>query len=129
VFYIDATTAETAKADLRDIALVNGTGDSAEDALQWLCRKNEEWLLVFNNADDTTLNLRNYFPYAYHGNIIITSRNSETRIHGPRSNWKVSGLSPDDAKDLLIKIAGVKEEDSDETIMLAENIVKACCSF
>jgi hypothetical protein len=86
----------------------------------------EEWLLLINNADDPTLDLRKYFPSCSHGNVIVTSRNSETRIHGPLSNSKVSGLTPDDAKDLLLKVSGVSEECSDETIMLAKDIVKAC---
>jgi hypothetical protein len=126
VFFIDATSAETADADLRNIALAKGAGNSAEDALQWLSVHVEEWLLLINNADDPRLDLRKYFPLCSHGNIIITSRNSETRIHGPLSNSKVSGLILDDAKDLLLKVSGVSEENSDETITLATDIVKAC---
>jgi hypothetical protein len=124
VFFIDASSAETATADLRSIALAKGAGDSAEDALQFLSRLNEEWLLFFDNADDTTLNLRDYFPLCSHGNIIITSRNSETRIHAPdpRSDLKISRLTHDDAVDLLLKISRV--EQAGQTKALAANIVE-----
>jgi hypothetical protein len=126
VFFIDASSIETITSDLKNIALAKGVGDSAEDALRWLSRLVEEWLLVFDNADDPTLNFRNFFPRSSHGNIIITSRNSETRILAPdlRSESKVSRLSPDDAIDLLIKIARVTPDESGQTRTLAADIVK-----
>jgi hypothetical protein len=130
VFFIDASSLETITADLKNIARAKGVGDSAEDTLQWLSRLNEEWLLLFNNADDTTLNLRNFFPLCSHGNIIVTSRNSAARIYSPdlRSESKVSRLTPDDAIDLLFRIARVTPEQSGQTRMLAESIVEVCFS-
>jgi hypothetical protein len=129
IFVIDASSAESIAADLQNIALAKGVGDSDDDALQWLSRLIEEWLLFFDNADDTTFNLRDFFPYCSHGNIIVTSRNNETRIHAPdpRSDSKVSRLTPDDAIDLLFKIARVTVDQSGKTRMLAANIVEARC--
>jgi hypothetical protein len=128
VFFIDASSEETAIADLRNIALAKGTGDSAEDALQWLSDLIEEWLLVINNADDPTLNLHCFFPRTSHGNIVVTSRNGETRIHAPdpRSESKVSCLSSDDASDLLLKMARVTPGQFGQTRALAANIVEVC---
>jgi hypothetical protein len=99
-------------------------GNSAEATLQWLSRKNDEWLLFFDNADDTSLNLLKYFPLSSNGNIIVTTRNDETRIHAPQSNLTVSSLTPDDAKDLLLKITDMREN-SEEIISQARNVVKA----
>jgi hypothetical protein len=104
-------------------------GDSADDTIRWLARKNEEWLLVFDGADDTSVNLRKYFPPSTNGNIIITSRNSQTRIHAPNplAHSKVPSLIPKDAKELLLEISGMKE--IDEVGKLATKIVEVrfCC--
>jgi hypothetical protein len=129
VFFVDATSSETIETDLRNIALAKGTGNTSGDALRWLCRHKEEWLLFIDNADDTSINLSEYFPQCSHGNIIITSRNSETRIHAPnpRSNEKVGNLSPEDAKNLLLEVSGMSEDESDDTRKLAMTIVEVCC--
>jgi hypothetical protein len=124
---VDASSANTITADLENIAKAKNTGDSAQDALAWFSRQHEEWLLLFNNADDTKLNLHNYIPHCSHGNILITSRNQDTCIYAPslESNCKVSNLMPDDAKCLLLAIASWRENHSnDETERLATAIVK-----
>jgi hypothetical protein len=129
VFFIDATSTETIETDLRNIALAKGSGNTASDALRWLRGHKEEWLLFIDNADDIYLNLGEYFPKCSHGNIIITSRNPETRIHAPnpRSNEKVGNLSPGDAIDLLLEVSGMSEDESDKTRKLALTIVEVCC--
>jgi hypothetical protein len=82
VFYIDATSATTIEADLKSIALAKGAGDNPSDALTWLARLSEEWLMVYNNADDTTLELRRYFPTCSHGKILVTTRNRRIILLG-----------------------------------------------
>jgi hypothetical protein len=126
IFFIDATSAETIEDDLKNIALAKGTGGSAEDGRLWLSNQDHEWLLFFDNANDTKLNLVSYFPPGHKGSIVVTTRNGETRIHASQSNLKVSGLTPDDAKDLLLGMAGLKEP-CDETILLARTIAEASC--
>jgi hypothetical protein len=129
VFLIDASSEETIESELKNISLATGTGDSAEDTLRWLARRHKEWLLLFEGADDISLNLHKYFPRSSIGNIIVTSRNIETRIHAPipRSNANVTSLIPDDARDLLLNVAGMIEEENDETRRVATAIVKVCC--
>ena len=128
MFFIDASTAETIAAGLRNIAIVKGAGDSEQDALDLLARQRKEWLLFFDSADDITLNLREYFPGCSHGNILITSRNRETRHHAlsQRSNCKISGLAAEEAKDLLLEIAGLGDKLTTEVESLAMTIVKVC---
>ena len=84
--------------------------------------------MLFDNADDINLNLREYFPKCSHGNILITSRNRETRHHALslNSNCKVSGLAAEEAKGLLLDITGLGEKLTTEIESLAATIVKAC---
>jgi hypothetical protein len=122
VFFIDATTAQTIDADLKNIALGKEIGKNANDTIIWLAAKREDWLLLFDNADDTTLNLSQFFPSCSHGNILITSRNRDTLIHAPGFNYNVGSLTPEDARDLLLGI--IKQVITDEAHILAESIVK-----
>jgi hypothetical protein len=129
---VDASSANTITADLENIAQAKDIGDSAQDALAWLSREQEEWLLLFNNADDTTLNLCKYFPHCSHGNIVITSRNQDVCIHAPslESNCKISNMTPDEARCLLLAIAGWRDHHSnDENERLATAIVKVTSLF
>ena len=124
VFFIDASTAETIDTDLRNIALAKEIGNTAEDAILWLAVQREEWLLLFDGADDAALNLRKFFPQCSHGNILITSRNPETRVHSPHFNCKVSDMTQGEATRLLLDIIMANVEVTDDTQSLAASIVK-----
>ena len=129
IFYVDASTKETISVGLTNIALSQGIGESEEAALEWFSRQREEWLLVLDNADDPTVNFRPYLPACSHGNILITSRNRDTCVYAPQF-CHVSDMRPEDARDLLLKVA--RHEHNDETVRLATTIVKvyfyACLS-
>ena len=126
MFFVDASSSNTIVAYLQNIALTKSAGKSEQDALTWLSREHKEWLLLFDGADDVMLNLRDYFPRCSHGNILITSRNRGTLIHAPNSDAheKVGNLTPDEAKDLLLQLACIKEEPSDEIQMLSAKLVE-----
>ncbi|KZS93989.1 TPR-like protein, partial [Sistotremastrum niveocremeum HHB9708] len=105
VFFVDATSPETIRTDMENIARVKCEGgETVEDALRWLADEKKEWLILFNNADDTSLNLSQYFPQCAHGNILITTRNPQLRRYAPKANHQVADMEPDEAKDLLIRI-------------------------
>ena len=126
IYFVDASTANTIDADLRNIALSKEIGESSRETLDWLASQREEWLLLLNNADDTAMNLYGYFPSCSHGNILITSRNREVIQHvsDTQSSCHVCRMHPDDAKNLLFKISGLREGRTKETEALAEEIVK-----
>ena len=126
VYFVDASTTETIITDLRNIALAKEIGESWEDTLDWLAMQHEEWLLLLNNADDTTFNIRDYFPDCSHGNIMVTSRNPEIVQHNSdvRSCCHVSGMNASDAKKLLLNISGLRERRDKETEATAAAIVK-----
>ncbi|KAJ7862708.1 hypothetical protein B0H13DRAFT_1638541, partial [Mycena leptocephala] len=67
-----------------------------------LISQREEWMLLFDNADDPSIDLFHFFPRCTHGNIIITSRNPQLAVHGPRSHSRVGDMDETDAIDLLL---------------------------
>ena len=121
VFYVDASTEETISAGLINIALANGIGESEEATLVWLSSQRKTWLLVLDNADDPTINLRPYLPSCAHGNILITSRNRETCVYASQF-CQVSYMRPEEARDLLLQVA--RHEHNNENEAPATTIVK-----
>jgi hypothetical protein len=101
-FFLDASTMNTIDTGLKNIATVKNAGNSSKQALQWLASAQEEWLVVFDNADDPKLNMNSFLPRCSHGNIIITSRNPELHGYGG-SHSLVSDMEENDAVGLLLK--------------------------
>ncbi|KAJ7300697.1 hypothetical protein DFH08DRAFT_828209 [Mycena albidolilacea] len=120
-FFIDASTITTINTGLKNIAVGKGSGDSLQDGLQWLASRVEEWLLVFDNTDDPSINLNDFIPQCNHGNIIITSRNPGLRVYGSHS--PVSDMEEEDAVALLLKSAA--QAATTGTMLTATEIVKA----
>ena len=95
-----------------------------EASLRWLTSQTDQnWLLVFDNADNVDLKLKQYFPSCSSGNILITTRNRELRHYTAEdADADVKDMDLEDAKALLLVQARAKR--SDENIALAETIVK-----
>ncbi|KAH8806695.1 hypothetical protein DL96DRAFT_1764505, partial [Flagelloscypha sp. PMI_526] len=93
-----------------------------EDALHLLRTTKEEWLLLLDNADDPTLDLRPYISWS-HGNVLITTRNREVRLHAPDCSIWVDQLELDDAVELLL-LRGLDVGKSLETYKTASEIVE-----
>ncbi|KAF8595359.1 hypothetical protein BDV93DRAFT_481117 [Ceratobasidium sp. AG-I] len=112
VFYIDATSHQTASAGLSALAKAANAGTTQEEAIAWLESKQERWLLILNNADDPNLNLQQFFPQCLHGDILITTRNQEMRTHarGKGIFCRVRGMLPADALELMIKVSPAEGE-------------------
>ncbi|KAJ7347383.1 hypothetical protein DFH08DRAFT_936894 [Mycena albidolilacea] len=104
IFFIDTSSVETIEAGLKDIAATRGTGTGVDDALQWLASKTDEWLLLFDNADNPGLDLHKFLPRCSHGNILITSRNQGLVVHAG-SHSVVSDMEESEAVELLLKSA------------------------
>src|SRR6202050_5935479 len=80
IFWVDATTAETIKRSLRDIAndpdaRASGVKHSDKSVLQWLSQIKHDWLLVFDNASGDQDRVAGYIPPGNQGNILFSSRN------------------------------------------------------
>ncbi|KAF7345907.1 FabD/lysophospholipase-like protein [Mycena venus] len=121
-FFINASSRQTLDTAFKNIAISQRIGNTSEDGLQWLISEIEEWMLLFDNADDPSIDLFPFFPRCTHGNIIITSRNPQLAEHGPRSHSRVGDMDETDAIDLLL-LRAVKEK-TIETTQQASEIVK-----
>jgi hypothetical protein len=123
VFFVDASDTTTIRRDLTSIAQVKNLGNSAEHALTWLQREYRNWLIIFNNADDPDLPLRDYLPQCTHANILITSRNAYLREElGPDAYQRISGMTPTDARELLL--CGLNANTATDNERVAGAIVK-----
>ncbi|KAG9120074.1 hypothetical protein FRC07_004591 [Ceratobasidium sp. 392] len=124
VFYIDATSGMTIQAGLKGVALAKKIGTTSDDAITWLTACHGNWLIVYNNADDTTLGIQGFFPPCSHGNILITTRNRQVISHaqGTEAHCQVSGMLMADAKQLLLKTSRASPDPNTESV--AEAIVK-----
>ncbi|KAJ7252003.1 hypothetical protein C8J57DRAFT_1723023 [Mycena rebaudengoi] len=127
VFFLDASTVDTIKSGLKNIALTRSIGSEADDASLWLASSQDEWLLIFDNADDPSIDLFSYFPQSSRGSILITSRNPELYVHAPDSYHHISDMEEEDAVGLLL--ASAMQPLNTETGSLARDIVKALYYF
>ena len=122
VFFIDASTLDTIKSGLQNIALTKSIGSDHTEALQWLATQTDEWMLLFDNADDPSIDLYQFFPESAGGNILITSRNPQLSVHAPGACHQVSNMEEDDAVQLLLTSAS--QDVTDENQIIAAEIVK-----
>ncbi|KAJ7817721.1 hypothetical protein B0H13DRAFT_1459993, partial [Mycena leptocephala] len=100
IFLVDTSTTATIDTALKTIAKMKCVGESASDAIQWLQRKQDQWLLLFDNADDPKINFNDYFPHCSHGKILITSRNPGLCVYAG-AHYPVMDMEEVDAIALL----------------------------
>ena len=83
----------------------SGVDDSVESVLQWISLLQEEWLMVFDNADVPPPEVvEKYIPPGTRGNILITSRNrSWGRIVPFENRIEIKEMERVDAMTLLLK--------------------------
>jgi len=74
VWLVDATSDATLTADFKTLGEAAGVGEMVNDVRAFLGRIREDWLLIFDNADNPQVDLSIYIPQCDHGNVIITSR-------------------------------------------------------
>ena len=86
-----------------------GVDGSVESVLQWISCIKEEWLVVFDNADDPPPEVvARFIPPGNGGNILITSRNPSMRrvMRFERSDIiEITEIEESDAITLLLKLA------------------------
>ncbi|KAJ7211648.1 hypothetical protein GGX14DRAFT_542759 [Mycena pura] len=105
---IDTSTKETIDTAFKDVAVKQKIGDTAKDAIQWFTAQKDEWLIVFDNADEPNIDLNKFFPPCKHGNIIITTRNPGLCVYAG-ANTHVNNMEEADAAILLLKTAALDD--------------------
>ena len=110
VFWVDASSVERIIMSLRGMfsfpaAQASCVDDSVESVLQWMSGIQEEWLIVFDNADEPPVHVVNRFiPTGNRGNILITSRNrSMGRVISFENIIEINEMEEADAITLLLK--------------------------
>ncbi|KAH8797789.1 hypothetical protein DL96DRAFT_1824929 [Flagelloscypha sp. PMI_526] len=126
IYFIDASSKLTLENDLAAIAVESSDRPSVDDALRILRSRQDEWLLFFDNADDPSFDLRPYISWS-HGNILITTRNRELRIHAPKCSIWVDRLDLKDAIKLLLR--GLPVGDGSEQQNIAVVIALGCLAL
>ena len=128
MFWVDASSLESLEMSLRGISSIPAARDSSvdgsvESVLQWISYIQEEWLIVFDNADDPLPEeVARFFPSGNRGNILITSRNrSMGRIVLLKNSIEIKEMEELDAVSLLLKASCLNQ--SDEHLEAARKIV------
>ena len=128
MFWIDASSLENISMSLKEISSIpaaqaSGLDGSAESVLQWISCIHEEWLIVFDNADDLLPDVvAKFIPPGNRGNILITSRNrSMGRLIGFENVIEINEMEEADAITLLLKASHL--DPSAEYLQAAKNIV------
>ena len=128
VFWIDASSEESIIMSFRGISSISAAqasclDGSVESVLLWMSGIQEEWLIVFDNADDPPVYVvERYIPPGNRGNILITSRNrSMGRVISIENIIEINEMEEADAITLLLKASCL--DASAEHTEVAKNIV------
>ena len=130
MFWVDASSLESINMSLKGISSIPAAqasclDGSAESSLQWISGIQEEWLIVFDNADDLPPDVvAKFIPPGNRGNILITSRNrSMGRLVAFENVIEINEMEEADAITLLLKASCL--DASAEHLQAAKNIVAA----
>ncbi|KAE9392283.1 hypothetical protein BT96DRAFT_944791 [Gymnopus androsaceus JB14] len=124
VWFFDASSNDTLTANFKDLGKAAGVGDNVKDVTDFLARTSENWLCIFDNADDKKVYLKDYVPICSHGNVIVTSRLSETsQMASPDCHIELMDLTKESAVELLLHQA--HKQSLNENLNWAFKIVEA----
>src|SRR5579859_4697618 len=98
----------------------------ANRALRWLEHCQEPWLLIYDNADETSF-LPAYVPTAGRGSILFTTRANAVGALAP--SLEVDALSLSEGIQLLLRRAGCEGEVTPQEMEEARAIVLALSQF
>ncbi|KAF9066955.1 hypothetical protein BDP27DRAFT_1404117 [Rhodocollybia butyracea] len=124
-FFLDASTKEGLESIMKSIAQHLRIGGTVQGLKNWLssCSHEAQWLLIFDNADDSALGLENYIPQnRAQGSVLITSQNSRLRTLVPRGFYQIGELEAQEAIKLLIETSHLEKTESN--LLSAQDVVE-----
>jgi len=89
----------------------------------WLSNIPEQWLLIFDNADDPSIDISRYFPVGSRGTILVATRNPDCKVHQTVGSYEFAGMGVEEAVDLLLKTIGTDDLSLDTLRDTARNVV------
>lgn len=109
MFWINASSDERASQTFSRLAKQFGGREPNERAAKnWLSNLELPWLLIIDNADDSSTDMGTLFPEGERGYVLITTRNPAHKVHGTTGSqyFDFGQLEGGPAADLLLKAAG-----------------------
>ncbi|CAG7849661.1 SubName: Full=Uncharacterized protein {ECO:0000313/EMBL:CCA76006.1} [Serendipita indica DSM 11827] len=112
ILFIDASSDRSIETDL--VARLKAIdrsfeGSDLSSALKALSEPNEmittRWCLIFDNADDSDLDITSFLPTCDHGAIIITTRNAQLEFISPEGHIALEVMNKSEACDALLASA------------------------
>ncbi|CAE6537880.1 unnamed protein product [Rhizoctonia solani] len=128
VIYLDASSAQAIEKALDEFGKAKMIGQDYKDMISWLESCGEWWLMVFDNADTATTNIKQYIPArGQRGSVIITTRLPDLAnlASAPECMCHISSMRPADGMALLLKIICSRNQQiSDDDMKAAEELVQ-----
>jgi tetratricopeptide (TPR) repeat protein len=106
-----------------------GIEASSPSILRWLDRREDNWLMIFDGADQGYEAVEAFIPPGKHGNILISSRNATMKRLSlpPSACMEVLELDEDAAVELLIKSANLGSPSPAEQGHAKMIVRELCC--
>ncbi|KAL7948403.1 hypothetical protein V8C42DRAFT_314325 [Trichoderma barbatum] len=127
VFWVDVATAATATRGFSMIARVLGSDTTDIEDVHYLlenCPADQNWLLILDNADDSTINYGDYIPPGERGTVLMSSRLPECAIYNTLGQVELGNLSKEYCVELLLNSMSVPEAQRAECVAPAEAIAE-----
>ncbi|KAM6482924.1 hypothetical protein HDV62DRAFT_405678 [Trichoderma sp. SZMC 28011] len=127
VFWVDVATAATAARGFAMIAHALRTESTDVDDVRYLLSNwpaDEPWLLILDNADDSSINYADYIPSGERGTVLMSSRLPECAVYKTLGHIELGNLSKEHCTELLLNSMSVPEPMRAESVAPAEAIVE-----
>jgi tetratricopeptide (TPR) repeat protein len=106
-----------------------GIEASSASVLPWLASREQNWLMIFDGADGGYEEMEAFIPAGKHGNILISTRNSDMQRLGSSFDAfiTVGELDQDAAVALFIKSARLNDLTLSEEVHVKAIVQELCC--
>jgi hypothetical protein len=129
IIFVDASSRGNIEAALASFAVTRKIGTTHTNTLNWLAACEGRWLVIFDNTDDPSVRLHEFFPQRSEIDVLVTTRHRDLVLlaQGSNSDFNISGMDSDEALQLLritsrSNSAVMPEEEKDVAALLVQVI-------